>query len=353
MPGTVLRRRYIFRHGPDKLAPQRNKAQRGIMVLRVTSPKTSPAKVVSRKSTPPRIVLALQGGGAHGAFTWGALDRLLESGLEFSAITGVSSGAMIAAMAVQGHVRGGNAGARAAVALLWERVASAHIFSNGMPASPLDWMWGKGMEFGNELAMTGFTNALRMFSPSQLNPMDINPLEPVLRGLLDPAALNDPNAIKLFVGATDVESGETKVFTKKEVGVRHLLASACIPMMFPAVEIAGRHYWDGGYSCNPPLTPVLSPLPDRLILIRAQPRRRPGVPSSTADIVHRLHEIAFQAPLEAELSLLPPHTSLLDIPADAALAHHPLTSKMNTEKGFLDDLFAAGRAAADTALRET
>lgn len=300
----------------------------------------------------PRIALALQGGGAHGAFTWGALDRLLEAGLVFSAITGVSSGAMIAAMAVQGHLLGGNRGARAAVALLWERVAAAHIFGgSAMPASPLDWMWGKGFELGNELAMTGLTNALRMFSPGQLNPLGQNPLAPVLAGLLDKDALRAPEAIKLYVGATDIESGEAKVFTNQEIGVRHLLASACIPMMFPAVEIGGRHYWDGGYSCNPPLAPVLSPRPDQLILIRAQPRRRQGVPSSTADIVHRLHEIAFQAPLEAELSLLPRHTKLLDICADAALARHPLTSKMNTEKGFLDDLFAAGREAADAALQ--
>jgi NTE family protein len=303
----------------------------------------------------PRIVLALQGGGAHGAFTWGAMDRLLESGLVLSAITGVSSGAMIAAMAVQGQLHGGAEGARKAMALLWERIAAAHIFNigmnTGMPASPLDWMWGKGMEFGNELAMTGFTNALRMFSPGQLNPMGQNPLAPVLKELIDVEALRDPGAARLYVGATDVETGAAKVFTNHEVGVRHLLASACIPMMFPAVEINSRHYWDGGYSCNPPLAPVLSPKPDRLILIRAQPRVRPGVPTSTADIVHRLHEIAFQAPLEAELSLLPRQTKLLDISADAALARHPLSSKMNTEKGFLDDLFAAGRDAADAALQ--
>jgi NTE family protein len=299
----------------------------------------------------PRIVLALQGGGAHGAFTWGALDRLLEMEMVFSAVTGVSSGAMIAAMAVQGQLHNGPKGARAAVALLWERVAAAHIFNSGMPASPLDWMWGKGMEFGNELAMTGFTNALRMFSPGQLNPLGQNPLEPVLAGLLDKEALRAPEAAKLFVAATDVETGDAKIFTNHEISVRHLLASACIPMMFPAVEINGRHYWDGGYSCNPPLTPVLSPKPDRLILIRAQPRKRAGVPSSTADIVHRLHEIAFQAPLEAELSMLPRGVKLLDINADAALARHPLSSKMNTEKSFLDDLFAAGRLAADVALQ--
>src|SRR5271157_665413 len=119
----------------------------------------------------PRVVLALQGGGAHGAFTWGAVDRLLESRLNFAAITGVSSGAMIAAMTVQGFVHGGHEGARAAIAALWQRVGAAHIFTgmnHALPVSPLDWMWGMGMELGNELAMNGLTHALRMFSPGQL-----------------------------------------------------------------------------------------------------------------------------------------------------------------------------------------
>lgn len=304
--------------------------------------------------TPPRIVLALQGGGSHGAFTWGALDRLLESGIQFSAITGVSSGAIIATMAVQGFVRGGCEGAREAVANLWEKVAAAHIFSGGAPTSsfsPLDWMWGKSMELGNELAMTGLTNALRIFSPAQLNPLGQNPMAPLLSELLDQDAIRHPSAPRLYIGATDVESGEAKIFTNHEIGVRHLLASACLPMMFPTVEIDGRHYWDGGYSCNPPLAPVLTPRPDRLILIRAQPRQRQGVPSSTTDIVHRLHEIAFQAPLDAELSLLPRHTRLLEVLADNALARHPLISKMNTERGFLDTLFTAGREAAEEALQ--
>jgi len=297
------------------------------------------------------IVLALQGGGSHGAFTWGALDRLLEDGVHFSAITGVSSGAIIAAMAVQGQVKGGPEGARAAIAKLWKGIAAAHVFSGMSSDSPLDWLWGKSMELGNEFAMSGFTNALRMFSPGQLNPMGQNPLAPLVSEMLDTDALRHPSAAKLFVGATDVESGGAKVFTNAEIGVRHLLASACIPMMFPAVEINGRHYWDGGYSCNPPLAPVLTPRPERLILIRAQPRIRKGVPTSTSDIVHRLHEIAFQAPLDAEISLLPRNTRLLEISADEALGKHPLISKMNTEKGFLDNLFAAGRAAADAALQ--
>jgi NTE family protein len=299
-----------------------------------------------------RTVLAIQGGGAHGAFAWGALDRLIEDGLVFSAVTGVSSGAMIGAMAVQGFVHAGPDGARAAVRDLWERVSAAHIF--GAANASMDWLWGwdKGLEIGNEMAWQGLTNVMRLFNPGQLNPFGQNPLEPLLASLLDLEAIRDPAAPKLFVAATDVETGVAKIFTNQEISVDVLLASSCIPMMFPAVKINGRHYWDGGYSCNPALYPVLSPKPDRLVLIRAQPRIRKGVPTSTADIVHRLHEIAFQAPLDAELAALPKSIRLQDISADTALAAHPLISKMNTEREFLNTLFAAGRQAAGLSMPE-
>jgi NTE family protein len=305
--------------------------------------------MVSSTPIKTRQVLALQGGGAHGAFTWGALDRLLEEGLRFDAVTGVSSGAMIAAMAVQGFVHDGPRGARKAVSLLWEKVAAAHIF--GPVNSAMDWLWGwdKGLELGQEMAWSGITNALRMFNPGHLNPFGQNPLGPLLESLLDPDAIRDAAAPKLFVAATDVETGAARIFNNTEITVEVLLASSCIPMMFPAINIGGKHYWDGGYSCNPALAPVLSPRPDRLILIRAQPRTRRGVPNSTADIVHRLHEIAFQAPLDAELASLPKAVRLIDISADAALARHPLISKMNTERAFLDGLFTAGREAAGMA----
>jgi NTE family protein len=164
--------------------------------------------------------------------------------------------------------------------------------------------------------------------------------------MLDIDAIRDPAAPRLYVAATDVESGTPRIFSNAEINVDVLLASCCIPMMFPAVNIDGRHYWDGGYSCNPALWPVLTPKPDRLVLIRAQPRMRKGVPNSTADIVHRLHEIAFQAPLDAELAALPKSIRLQDISADAALGAHPLISKMNTEREFLNTLFTAGRQAA-------
>jgi NTE family protein len=293
-----------------------------------------------------RTVLALQGGGAHGAFTWGALDRLLENGLTFAAVTGVSSGAMIAAMAVQGYVHNGNAGARAAVTRLWTRVAQAHIFAGGNSALDGFFGWDKGRELGTEMAWAGITNALKIFSPGQLNPFNQNPLKTLLEELLDVDAIRDASAPKIFIAATDVESGRARIFDNAQISVDVLLASACIPMMFPAVNIAGRFYWDGGYSCNPALAPVLAENPARLVLIRAQPRERKGLPNTTADIMHRLHEIAFQAALDAELAALPEALEFLDVAADDALARHPLTSKMQTEKAFLDTLFAAGREAA-------
>jgi len=303
-------------------------------------------RMLDKPSSPGRTVLALQGGGSHGAFTWGALDRLIEDGFRFDAVTGVSSGALIATMAVQGFVKGGPDGARAAVSLLWERVAAAHVF--GPVNSAMDWLWGwdKGVAMGTEMAWQGITNMMRIFSPGQLNPFGQNPMEPLLQELLDVKAIRDRAAPRLYVAATDVETGQAKIFDNNAISVDVLLATSCIPMMSPAVNIDGRHYWDGGYSCNPALAPVLSPLPSQLVLIRAQPRLRKGVPNSTADIVHRLHEIAFQAPLDAELMMLPKSVKLTDISADQILAAHPLVSKMNTERGFLDSLFDAGRQAA-------
>ncbi len=306
-----------------------------------------PMSVKSSPTSSGAIAIALQGGGAHGAFSWGVLDRLLEDGLTFGAITGVSSGALLAAMAVQGFTRGGRSGARKAMRALWERAAGASIF--GPPSASFDWLWGwdKGLEMGTEMAWQGITNAFRMFSPNQLNPFGQNPMQPLLEDLLDLEAIRDPAAPRLYVAATDVESGTARIFDNASLSVKALLASCCVPMLFPPVQIDGRSYWDGGYSCNPALAPVLTPPPETLVLVRAQPRARKGVPSSTADIVHRLHEIAFQAPLDAELRALPAGVRLRDISADAALARHPLTSKMNTDWTFIETLFTAGREAPE------
>ena len=291
------------------------------------------------------VALALQGGGAHGAFTWGALDRLLEDGIAIDRVCGVSSGAITGAMLVQGLVRGGPAQARAELRRLWDRVASAHALSP-LRAGPLDqWLWG--WDISNTPAWWSMDMAMRMFGPAQINPLGLNPLRGVLADLLDRRLLADPAAPRLTVAATEVATGQALLFGNTAITVEVLLASACIPSVFPAVELNGRPCWDGGYAGNPPLGPLLDPAPPEiLVLIRAQAARRPGLPASQAEIANRLTEIAGQNLLAAELAALPASVRVVEIRADTALRDLPASSKFNGEAAFLDQLFAAGRAAA-------
>jgi len=304
----------------------------------------------SRKDPPGqpgggRVALALQGGGAHGAFVWGVLDRLMERGQRIDCICGVSSGALTAAMLVQGWVRGGPEGARAEMRRLWQRVSHAHALSP-LQAAPLErWLWGHS-DLSNNLMWQGWEVAMRMFSPAQLNPFGHNPMRLLLDDLVHPKLLADPAAPKLTVAATDVATGRAVYFGNAEITVEVLCASACLPFVFPAVEIGGRAFWDGAYSGNPPLGPLLDPLPDELLLVRAQVVHRPGVPVTPTQITDRLNEIACQNVLLAELAALPSSVRLRTFDADDALMHLPISSKMNGEEAFLKDLFEAGRAAA-------
>jgi NTE family protein len=290
------------------------------------------------------VALALQGGGAHGAFTWGVLDRLLEDGMTPDAICGVSSGAIIGTMLAQGMVRGGHAGARAEMRKFWRVMAQAHAVSP-LQSAPLErWLWGWDMS--NSVLWQGLEMTMRMFSPAQLNPFGHNPLWYFLHDLVDQRLLCDPGAPKLFVSATDVESGAAVIFGNADIDADVLCASTCLPFVFPAVRIGERAYWDGGYSGNPPLAPLLRPIaPDHLILIRAQPHVRTGVPSTPTEITNRLNEIACQNVLEAELAALPAGVTLTSYDADDALAHLPISSKFNGEEAFLTTLFQAGRNA--------
>lgn len=295
------------------------------------------------------VALALQGGGAHGAFTWGALDRLLEDGLAVDRISGVSSGAITGAMLAQGLVRGGATGAREELRRLWDRVASAHALSP-LRAGPLDrWLWG--WDISNTPAWWGLDMAMRLFGPAQINPLGLNPLRSVLADLLDRRLLADPAAPRLTVAATEVASGAALLFDNARITVEVLLASACIPFVFPAVELDGRPCWDGGYAGNPPLRPLLDPAPPAtLVLIRAQAGRRPGLPATQAEIANRLTEIAGQNLLAAELAALPDGVRVVEITADSALGPLPVSSKFNGEAAFLAQLFEAGREAAARAV---
>ena len=287
--------------------------------------------------------LALQGGGAHGAFTWGVLDRLLEDGLTVGRICGVSSGAIIGTMLVQGLVRGGRDGARAEMRKLWRRVAHGHAMSP-LQNAPLErWLWG--WDLSNSVMWRGMEMAMRLFSPAQINPFGHNPLRMLLDDLVDHDLLTHPSAPVLTVAATDVETGEATFFGNASIDADVLCASACLPFVFPAVRIGQHAYWDGGYAGNPPLGPLLQPdLPDELILVRAQPFRRPGVPSTPMEITNRLNEIACQNVLTAELAALPAAVRVVSYDADVALLDLPISSKFNGEAEFLSELFEAGRA---------
>jgi NTE family protein len=290
------------------------------------------------------VALALQGGGAHGAFTWGVLDRLLEDGLTPDAICGVSSGAIIGAMLAQGMARGGHAAARAEMRKFWRAMSQAHSVSP-LQSAPLErWLWGWDMS--NSMLWQGLEMTMRLFSPAQLNPFGHNPLWYFLHDLVDRRLLRDPRAPKLFVSATDVETGRATIFDNAAIDADVLCASACLPFVFPAVRIGARSYWDGGYAGNPPLGPLLRPVaPRHLILIRAQTHFRSGVPTTPTEITNRLNEIACQNVLEAELAALPEGVTLTSYDADAALAHLPISSKFNGEEAFLTTLFEAGRNA--------
>lgn len=290
------------------------------------------------------VALALQGGGAHGAFSAGVLDRLLEKGFAPSRISGVSSGALIATALVQGWAANGAEGARAAVKRLWEKIAEAQA-ANGMDNGAL------GRWLGADLADNPFwqtvSAAFKLFAPDQINPLGHNPLRPLIAGFLDRNLLSSAAAPRLIVGATDVETGAPVLFDNADITVEVLLASTCLPFLFPSVEINGRLLWDGAYSANPPLAPLLeADLPDELVLIRAQPRRHPGRPGTPDEIFNRQVEIAFQRALEAELARLPPSIRLTDYEPDEELAALPISSRLHAEGNFIRALFIAGREAA-------
>ncbi|HQT85358.1 MULTISPECIES: patatin-like phospholipase family protein [Acidiphilium] len=291
--------------------------------------------------------LALQGGGSHGAYAWGVLDALLETGFTFDAVCGVSSGAILATMAVQGLVRNGATGARTAMAAFWDRVVATNMFAP--LTGHLDrWVPGFeiGREFGNSIAMQGMSALVNMFGAATINPLGQNPLRPILADLLDPDALIHPSAKRLFIAATAVESGRPRIFTNQDITTDALLASSCLPMLFPPVTIDGIAYWDGAYSGNPPLAPLLALNPTRLVLIRAQSRLRAGVPTQTNDILNRVQEIAFQTAIDAECAMLPPSLAFTEYTADQALAGLTPESRANADRTFLDRLFTAGRAGA-------
>ena len=251
------------------------------------------------RSVPRDVTLALEGGGALGAFTWGVLERLLdEPSLRIAAVSGTSAGAMNGAMLVQGLAADGRAGAKSLLETFWHRVA---IAAGSLPGPAGNWL--QQMSAG----MAPVLGAIRHAGSAMSGGVTFtsNPLRGILAELLHPKLFSDPAAPELVVAATRVRTGEARLFWGSEVSIDALLASACLPMLFSAIEIDGEAYWDGGYSSNPPVRPLIEAgAPADVIIVRTAPSERLRFPSGASAVKDRLSEITFGTPLRAELHSL-------------------------------------------------
>jgi len=255
-------------------------------------PALRPARRAARRApramTPRPLTLALQGGGAHGAFTWGVLDRLLEEPwIEIEGLSGASAGALNAAALAAGWQAGGRKGARRTLEELWRRVS-------------------KLADFGPPLAVApAFQMMTRMFSPYQLNPLNVNPLRGVLEDVIDFEALQDDRALRLFISATELKQGRAVVFENADMCVEVLLASACLPHLYKAVAIGDSHYWDGGFMANPTIFPLVFNCEARdVMIVQIDSLTADEVPLSARQIDNRRNQIVFNAPLMRELEAL-------------------------------------------------
>lgn len=316
------------------------------------------------KEKPILIDLALQGGGAHGAYTWGVLDRLLEEPrVIVEGISGTSAGSMNAAVLASGYASGGKEGARKALSAFWQRVSEAARFSP-FQRGPFDILLGN-WTLDHSPLFVAFDMASRIYSPYDLNPSAFNPLRDILDASINFSALID-SPIKLFITATNVKTGRGKVFRNKEITSDVLLASACLPSMFQAIEIDGEPYWDGGYTGNPTITPLIQECESSdTILVQINPVERAGTPKTARDILNRINEVAFNATLMKELRMIAilRNTVNSDTGEGARWANmriHRITSpemvelgyssKLNAEWSFLNMLFDEGRSTAGSFL---
>ncbi len=309
---------------------------------------------VRRGGKPRNIALALQGGGSHGAFTWGVLDRLLEDQrLSITALSGASAGAINGAVLACGLLEGGREAAREALAGLWREISEAGRYSpvgDGM----LAWTpGGLGLRF-----------LARVTSPYQFNPLDLNPLRELLSRHVDFERLGRASKVRLFVSATNVQTGSPRIFGNRELSADVLLASACLPHIHQAVELDGVPYWDGGFTANPPILPLVGLKgTDDIAVVHIDAQRYSGVPVTVSDISNRLHRILTNAPLVREIQLISEMAamagsrSLLRRKAQQLALHHILPpelmaqleagTKLDTDWAFLTQLRDIGRATAE------
>jgi NTE family protein len=310
------------------------------------------------------INLALQGGGSHGALTWGVLDRLLEDRrLSIRGISGTSAGAMNAVVLADGHERGGPEGAREALGRFWKAISDSAQFSP-IRRSMWDKLWGRySLDYSPGYLF--FESLSRVFSPYELNPMGLNPLRDLLVEQVDFNNVNRCPDVRVYVTATNVRTGRPRIFGQGEVTVDSVMASACLPQMFQAVEIGGEAYWDGGFTGNPALYPLVkSRMTPDILVVQINPIVRHDLPKSARDIMNRVNEISFNSSLIKELRSIAVmqrvatekgidlgdygNTYLHLIHADIELQDLSASSKLNAEWSYLKLLFERGRGWAET-----
>ncbi len=317
------------------------------------------------------INLALQGGGSHGAFTWGVLDRLLEDGrVSFEGISATSAGAMNAVVYAYGKMRGGPDGARQALHDFWQRVSARAAPYSPLALTPVEKMFGVLPE--QSWSYVAVESLTRTFSPYQLNPLNLNPLRDVLAACVDFEELKRCECSKLFLSATNIRTGNVRVFSTEEISIDAVLASACLPFLFQAIEIEGASYWDGGYMGNPSLFPLFYNTDSRdVVVVHINPIFCADIPKSAAEIADRVNEITFNSALLKEFRAIAFVTKLLEdgwikdeyraklrhmlihsIRADDALNTLGAASKANCDWRFLTDLRDRGRATAEQWLVE-
>jgi NTE family protein len=312
------------------------------------------------------VNLALQGGGAHGAFSWGVLDRLLEDPrIEIEAITGASAGAMNAVALAAGYADGDREEARATLRAFWDGVLH-EARTSPLRRTPLEAMLG-GWNLDASPAYVMLDLVTRIASPYDFNPFNLNPLKDLIVELVDFGRVRK-SRVKVFISATNVETGRAEVWEKKELTADHVMASACLPWLFQAVEIDGVPYWDGGFTGNPALWPLFDACEsDDVVLVQINPIRRPGAPTTARDIINRVNEITFNTSLLRDLRAVDFVTRLIEagrlegtgyrrvlvhaISDEKAMADLGASSKFNTEPEFIDMLFDKGREAAENWLR--
>jgi NTE family protein len=335
-----------------------------------TSQPDSPTNAASPRLKPgaKRISLALQGGGSHGAFTWGVMHRLMsEPMIYIDGISGTSAGAMNAVVFADGFLKGRRQGAIDGLEQFWNSVADLA----GMPRSIMRGIPGisDGWAVDNDPAFMMLDIMTRIWSPAQLNPMKVNPLRDLLAKQVDFDGLRARPDVKLFVTASNVRTCKSRLFRTPELTADTLMASACLPFLFEAVEIDGEFYWDGGYLGNPAIYPLIHECSSSdVVIVQINPLTRNDVPVTSRDILNRINEMTFNASLVREMAGIATVTSLVEsgklkddrytavrfhqISAEAELAKMGALSKMNTERAFLQHLHGLGYEAADRWLKD-